>query len=164
MAREHIIVARTAGGTAPVIQHRRFTDGETFKIGAVMIEGTATQGYIKEGASDARLDIHGITTEAVDLNPGNEFGFATTVKQVTGLVQRLPIYVADDTTVYSGKATTAVALTNIDLEYAFVKSADGTWRIDFGDTGNVAVKVIDVDVDEDIVFWRFLVAALAVGV
>ena len=162
--RQHITVAKLAGNTAPVILNKRFTNGETFKIGAILIEDTATQGYVKEGATGAIADIHGIATEAVDSRPGFELGFASQVTQVTGRVQKVPMYVADSTTVFSGTGVSAAALTQVDLEYGLIKSADGIWRVDQTDTSNVAVKVIDVDVDNNIVYFRFLVSALPVGV
>ena len=161
--------ARLQGLGAPTILHKNFTNGETFIAGAVMIEDTAVQGYVKEGATGAYLDIHGIAMDPVDSTPGWSLGHSSQIKQVTGRDQEGGLYVADATTVFSGETyatTTATAVTLVmrDLEYALRKLASGVWVIDTDDTTNPTVKIFDVDVTENIAYFRFLVSALPVGV
>lgn len=165
MATRHFKAARLKGGNAPQILFKPIPAAQTFKIGAIMIEDTAVQGDIKEGATGALADIHGIATQAVDTTPGFELGHSSQVKQVTSRKDEIPIYVADADTVFSGvdSAVAATALM-VDLEFGLRKDADGIWTIDTTDVTNVAVKVFDVDVEEDILFFRFLVSALPIGV
>ena len=161
--------ARLQGLGAPTVLHKLHSNGETFIAGAIMIEDTATQGYVKEGATGAYQDIHGIAMDPVDSTPGWSLGHSSQVKQVTGRDQEVGLLVADATTVFSGETyatttATAALAAMIDLEYAVRKLASGVWVIDTDDTTNPTIKMFDVNVDENIAYFRFLVSALPVGV
>lgn len=161
--------ARLPGGGAPTVLWKPYTDGESFLAGAIMIEDTATQGSVKEGATDVTADIHGIAMDPDDSRPGFELGHASQVTQVTNRVQEVGLYVADATTVfsgetYSGTSATAALANMVDLEFGLRVLASGVWVIDTAETSSVAIKMFDVNVDENIAYFRFLVAALPVGV
>jgi len=161
--------ARLQGLGAPVVLWKPYANGESFKAGAIMIEDTATQGRVKEGATAAVADIHGIAMDPDDSRPGFELGHASQVQQVTNRVQEVGLYVADATTVfsgetYSGTSATAALANMVDLEFGLRVLASGVWVIDTNDTSTVAIKMFDVNVDENIGYFKFLVGALPAGV
>lgn len=151
--------ARFAGASAPEVQSMQYDVAQTFKKGAVLVyEGGAT-GEVIEGAADPAA-IVGVSLEAADSKPGFGVGNASTVVATTGRAQEVSVAKANRQTIFTGRGSSAPALTDIGVAYGIVKSGDD-WIVDKADVVNTRVRVIDVDVDNALFFFRFLESALA---
>lgn len=148
--------ARWDGGS-PNVELGQYKSGETFLTGYPLIYDS---GELKEGGTDPTA-IAGISAHPAGQGAGQQMGLGVT--QVTGLGTRpIHYYRADTTTVWSSPiaasgAITTPALTDLGVAYGLIKV--GTqWCVDRSDTSNTRLVVTDIDIDNKLVFWRFLPA------
>jgi len=158
--------ARFAGAGAPENQSMQYAVGQTYVKGAVVVyEGGATGNIIEGGADPAA--IVGVALEACDSKPGFNMNFNPTVVATTGRVRETTIAKANRLTVFTGRivngGTDPVTPVQGDVgkTYSILKAGTGEWTLDAADGANQRVRVIDIDIDAKIAFFRFLEANLA---
>jgi hypothetical protein len=160
-----INVGRLPGGTtAPEIRSIAYPNGQTFWQGAALI---FTAGQVTEGAANLTTGIVGFAAEAVATKLG--FGMANTPTVVTGRNQEVSVFIANRVTVFSSalvnNSSTEIApvATDIGTSYSlksYAISGNNEWKVD--KTGAVSVKIVDIDTDRNIVFFKVIESALAV--
>lgn len=151
--------ARFAGSSAPEVQSMQYDVAQVFTKGAVLVyEGGAT-GEVIEGAADPAA-IVGVALEAANSKPGFGVGNAASIVATTGRAQEVSVAKANRQTIFTGRGTSAPTLASIGVAYGIVKSGSD-WIVDVTDVVNTRVRIIDVDVDNALFFFRFLEAALA---
>jgi len=144
-----------------------YTTGQTFKNGAIVIPDAAT-GRIIEGAS-AAVTIIGVALEDAGSKPGFQLNFDSAVTQRTGTVQEVSVAKANRTTVFSSRmingGTDPVTPVQADQnkKYGLIRTAAGEWAVNQADVTTVAVLVTDIDIDNKIVFWKFLEVVLVLS-
>ena len=152
------------GNGVPVVGSKFFTTGQTFKNGAVLIPDAAT-GRVIEGAS-AAVTIIGVALEDAGSKPGASLNFDSLVVARTGQVQEVSVAMADRLTVFSSRmingGTDPVTPVQADQnkKYGLIRTAAGEWAVNQADVTTVAVIIEDIDIDNKIVFWKFLEAVL----
>ena len=158
--------ARLPIGEAPEVQSMQYDSAQTFKTGAVLIYEGGNTGEVVEGGADP-TPIVGVALADADSGPGYGLGHSADVLQVTGRVQEVSVAKANRATVFSGRmvsgATDPVtpALTDIGKVYGVVKTGND-WTVDQAEAVNTRVKIVDVDIDNKVVFFRWMEAHLAV--
>jgi hypothetical protein len=148
--------------TMPLVQRYTHLSAATFKLGAVLIR---TADGDAEAAADPVTEIVGIAAQPASSGPGFETAGPTPLV-VTGREYIVSVWMGGNGTTFSSRAINGgtdpytPSLANVGARYAFVKTGDD-WVVDIADTTNVAIEVIDVDVDLKLLFWRFLDTVLA---
>ncbi len=162
MAGERIFIpARFPAGSAPSVLSIPFKTGELFVKGSVLIFDT---GELVIGLADP-TPIVGVALEDVNSKPGFEVGHDSDVIATTGRVQEVSTAIANDSTIFSGAGDRAPLASDIGVEYGIVNigGATGRWNVDTTDTVATRVVVVDVDLLEDIFFFKWLDAHQALG-
>ena len=156
--------ARFPSGEIPQVQSMFYTTGQTFKKGAVLIYNAGGSGAVEEGGADP-TPIVGVALEPAGSKPGFDAANSPTV--FTGRVQEVSVAKADAVTIWSGRGVNGATdpviplLTHINESYGLLKTAAGEWVIDFAETVNTRLMIIDIDVDNNIFFFKWLAAQLA---
>lgn len=156
--------ARLPIGEAPDVQSMQYDVAQTFKNGAVIIFEAGATGEVVEGGADP-TPIVGVALEDADSKPGYGIGHSPT--QVTGRVQEVSIAKANRATVFSGRLVNGAtdpetpALTDINVLYGLLKTGND-WVVDKAETVNTRVEVVDIDIDNKVVFFKFMESHLAV--
>lgn len=145
------IPARFPGGGAPSVLSMAYKTLETFVKGSVLIFDT---GEVVIGLVDP-TPIVGVALEDVASKPGFEVGHQSQVIATTGRVQQVSVAIANDVTTFSGAGTRAPLATDVGVEYGILNTA-GIWQVDPADAVNTRVVVTDVDLLQDIYFFKFL--------
>ncbi len=145
------IPARFPGGGAPSVLSMAYKTLETFVKGSVLIFDT---GEVVIGLVDP-TPIVGVALEDVDSKPGFEVGHDSQVIATTGRVQQVSVAIANDVTTFSGAGTRAPLAADVGLEFGILNTA-GIWQVDPADVVNTRVVVTDVDLLQDIFFFKFL--------
>ena len=145
------IPARFPGGGAPSVLSMAYKTLETFVKGSVLIFDT---GEVVIGLVDP-TPIVGVALEDVDSKPGFEVGHQSQVIATTGRVQQVSVAIANDVTTFSGAGTRAPVAADVGLEFGILNTA-GIWQVDPADVVNTRVVVTDVDLLQDIYFFKFL--------
>jgi len=161
MAARAITAARGFTG-APLVQSVKYTTGQTFVGGAALI---LSSGEVIEDTSPITgATVFGFAAEKVASKPGYDAANSPTV--VTNRVQEVAVYRANAQTVFSGalvnnSATViAPAQTDIGVNYG-LKAYSGIWCVDKNLTaGNATVTIVDIDIDNKIVYFRVMAARL----
>lgn len=155
-----------AGATAPDTQSMEYAVGQTFIAGAIVVyEGGAT-GNIVEGGADPAT-IVGVSADNAGGKPGNSMSQDAQVVARTGRVLEVTVHRANRNTIFSGRAVNGgtdpvtPAKTDIGKTYSILKSGAGEWTLDAADVANQRVRVVDVDIDSKIFFFKILEANLA---
>lgn len=141
-----------------------------YKTGEAIVNGSLvtidTDGLLNLHAGGTDVDVAGVALEAAASKPGWDAANSPTV--VTGRVQEVSYAVADQATVFairqedgSGNLV-AAAQTHVGETYGVLKTASGEWRIDRSETTTKVFLIVDVDVDEDVTFVKFVAAALLI--
>ena|SRR2546430_939399 len=157
--------ARFTGATAPEIQSMKYAAGQTFKKGAVVIyEGGATGNIIEGGVDPAT--VVGVALEAADSKPGFSLSHDSSVVTRTGNVSEVSVAKANRQTVFSSRmvngGTDPVTPVQADIGKAYgVLKVGNDWCVDQSDVVNTRLRVTDIDIDNKIVFFKWLEAALA---
>jgi hypothetical protein len=152
------------GSGVPDVSSMFFTTGQTFKNGAILIPDAAT-GRVIEGAS-AAVTVIGVALEDAGSKPGLSLNFDSLVLARTGNVQEVSVAKANRTTVFSSRmingGTDPVTPVQADQnkKYGLIRTAAGEWAINQADVTTVAALITDIDIDNKIVFWKFLEAVL----
>lgn len=158
--------ARFAGSTAPEVQSMGYAAAQTFKKGAILVYQGGATGLLIEASADP-VSIVGIALEPVDSKPGFGIGNSASVVATTGRVQEVSIAKANRQTIFTGRMVNGgtdpvtPAQTDIGKVYGTLKTAAGEWVIDQTETTTTSVRIVDIDIDNKIVFFRFLEAVLA---
>lgn len=152
------IPARFPGGGAPSVLSMVYKTLETFVKGSVLIFDT---GEVVIGLVDP-TPIVGVALEDVDSKPGFEVGHDSQVIATTGRVQEVSVAIANDVTTFSGAGTRIPVAADVGLEFGILNTA-GIWQVDPADVVNTRVVVTDVDLLQDIFFFKFLTAHMALS-
>lgn len=156
-------VARLPSGTAPNTQSMQYDVAQVFKNGAVLVDEGGATGEVVEAGADPAL-IVGVAQEDANSKPGYDMANSPTV--VTGRVQEVSVAIADRSQIFSGRGVnggtdpTTPVLGDVDKNMGIVKVGND-WCIDFADAVNTRVKIVDIDIDNKIYFFKFLEANLA---
>lgn len=152
-----------AGASAPNIQRMNYTAAQTFKKGAILVYVAA--GTVQEAAADPVLAIVGIALDPAASAPGFDPANAAQVLQVTGREESVSVAKAESETIFSGRAVNGgtdpvtPTLSHIGEEYGTVKVGND-WVIDIADTTNKSIRIVDIDIDQKIFFFKFMAAVL----
>lgn len=146
--------ARVIGTGVPDVLSVAYTTGQTFKKGALLTYAAA--GTVSECGADP-ASVAGVALENAGSKPG--YDAANSPSVVTGRVQEVSMAVANRTTVFSMRGSAAPQQTNINEQYGVVKSGDD-WILDLTETTTKVFEVVDVDLDNDIFFCKFLEAVI----
>lgn len=156
--------ARFAGATAPEHQSMAYTAGQVYKKGAVVIfDGVA--GTIIEGGADP-TPIVGVATEDAASKPGFGVSHDASVVARTGTAAETTVAKATRTVVFSGRmvngATDPVTPVQADINkvYGILKTGND-WVVDQADVVNTRVEIVDIDIDNKVVLFKFMEAHLA---
>ena len=145
-------------GEIPETESAPYVAGQTFNMGEV-IEWSGTTGTLIVCTANPQA-VAGVALEDAASKPGNSMGHSGQVKQVTGgNVGEVSFAVANRTTVFSGVGSSAAAITQIQTDYGLAVAAN-LWTVDLTEEATVSVLVTDVDVAENIIFFKFLEAVL----
>jgi len=150
--------AKWSGAGAPEIESIAYTAAQTFKKGEVVqLDGTAGTVVVCTANPQA---VYGIALEDAASKPGNSMGHSGKVKQVTGgNVGEVSVARANPSTIFSGLGTSAAAITQIGTDYGLAV-ASNVWTINNAEESTVSVIIVDVNVTENIQFFKFLTAVL----
>lgn len=150
-----INAARTVSGNVPRITSRKYANGATFKEGALLV---LTNGVVDECAADP-TKVTCVAAEGADTRPGYQAANSPSV--VTGTVQEVSAYDANDDTIFSmrgqdGGGDNAIpAQTDIGVSYGVVKVGND-WILDKTETTAKVFTVVDIDIDQKIFFCKFI--------
>ena len=149
---------------SPEIQEMTVTAAQTFVAGAVLI---FSSGTVSEGGSNP-TDIVGIAMAAASSAPG--YNAANSPSPITWQENTIPVAKAEsDTNIFvspfcnntltSAKATPA--LTDVGVQYGIIKQTSGAstgcwWPDKNLTTTNARVEIIKVDIENKLVWWKFL--------
>jgi hypothetical protein len=152
------------GTSAPEVQSMFFTTGQAFLKGAIVVPDAATGRIIEAAANPA--SIVGVALEAPSSKPGFSVNFDATVVARTGTVQEVSVAKANRLTIFTGRmvngGTDPVTPVQADLDtaYGVLKTGAGEWVVNQADVATTRVRVIDIDIPLQLVFFRFLEANL----
>ncbi|KKM86748.1 hypothetical protein LCGC14_1275900 [marine sediment metagenome] len=159
MAGRVLNVARFPGGGIPDIQSMQYVASESIVKGSILIfEST---GQVKLGASNLTTGIVGIALEAIASKPGFEPSHDSLTTVYTGRVAEVSVAMANSNTVFSGGYVTGEvpAIDHVGETHPLTLSA-GVWQVGLATDATQSVRVVDVDVLEGIVFFKFLASAI----
>lgn len=148
--------ARMIGTGVPSVQSVKYTTGQTFKKGALLVWQAA--GEVSEAGADPAL-VAGVSLEDAGSKPG--WDAANSPTQVTGRVQEVSIAMADRHTIYSmrgvngGTDPVTPAQTDIDTVFGVAKVGND-WVLDTAEITATIFEVVDIDIDNKIFFCKFM--------
>lgn len=157
-------VHSTEGMKIPGTRRISQVNGQTFITGAVLIYSA---GQVAEGGVNP-TEIIGIAGQGADSNPG--FSAANSPTVITGRVQAVTVFVANDQTTFMANLTngssTLVAPTQADVGVQYgITAYSGIWTVDKNKTaGNARVEVTGFDTTvyaPGVVFFKFLSSFLS---
>ncbi|KKM07085.1 hypothetical protein LCGC14_1737460 [marine sediment metagenome] len=157
-ARRIIIPARFPGGGIPEIVSYQYTGSNIVKGSVVEF----SSGQVTIMSSTPSSGIVGIALEDQASKPGFEPSHDSLTTVYTGRVSEVSVAIANLQTVFSAGfvSGTVPAISHIGGTRPLVLDT-GIWRVSLSASGTDAVTVVDVDVDEQIVFFKFLESAIA---
>lgn len=153
--------SRNAGATIAEMRSGVYDAASTFLTGAVLI--LAADGELEAGGADP-TGIVGVALEPANSRPGYGIGHNPTI--VTWRKQEITYAVANRTTIFSGRGVNGGTdpvtplQTHIGEAYGLTVDATGTWVIDFAETANTRLRIVDIDVPNRIFYFKFLESAL----
>ena len=148
-------VARFPGGGIPNIQSMEYLAAELIVKGSVLIDDGA--GLVKLAASQPTTVVVGVALEDIATKPGFNMSHENLVTTRTGRVAEVSVAIADLNTVWSAaaKSGTAIAQTHVNEKHDIVL-VSGVWQVDLSASGSPGCVVVDVDLNESIVFFKWL--------
>lgn len=167
------IPAKWGSAGAPVVVSGVYKTAEAIITGSVLNIDSNGQLVVatSDGTHPANGEIAGVSMEAAGSKPGYSVGQTdvggTTV--YTGRVQQVSYAVANLVTIWSGvisadgATVTAPTQTLVGESYKVTKAANGIWYLDSGDTSPASVTIVGIDIDLNIVFFKFTAVSLQVG-
>lgn len=148
--------ARSGPGSVPSVTYGLYETAAAIVIGSVLIYDTGN--YDLAGADPAL--IAGVALQAAGTAPG--YDAANSPVPITGRQQKIAVAIADRNTVFSAQLTngssTVVtpATTDVGSQYG-ITAYSGKWTVDRNKTGaNARVQVIAIDLERNLVFFRWL--------
>lgn len=149
-------VHSVGNGQVPATRTLRYADGQTFKVGAVLVWSS---GSVAEGGSDP-TEIVGIALQPAATNPG--YDAANSPSTITGRNQTVTVCIPNQTTIFAanltnGSSTLVVpAQADVGVQYG-ITAYSGIWTVDKGNTADrVEVVGFDTGVYGGIVLFKFL--------
>lgn len=150
-------VARFPGGGVPEIISYEYAGSNIIKGSVVEF----SSGQVTLSSSTVSSGIVGISLEPQASKPGFEVSHDSQATQYTGRVAEVSVAIANMAQIFSGAGTNATpAVSHIGSTRALVLSG-GVWTVDLTSSSSQAVTVVDVDLLEAIVFFKFLETAIA---
>lgn len=159
-----IIAAKVPNGEVPQMQSIQYANGQVFIQGAAL---SLTAGQVVEAANPVVTAVLvGFSAEPAASKLG--FAAANNPTVFTGRVQEVTTYKADRSTIFSSRLVNntavgvAVAQTDVGAAYNlkfYTVNTLNEWVVDKTVT-TAAVRVIDIDTDLNIVFFKCLEAIL----
>ena len=139
--------SKAGGQGIPYVVGYPVASGETFYNGAPV---TIASGELEEVDTDDVIGIAGVALMGAKVAATPDWG------------DEVLIAISDDATIFNGAVSitgSAVATDISDVEvgaqYGIVKISN-TWYVDYSDTSTVVLEVLKVDLDNAIVFFKFL--------
>ena len=156
-----IRIGRIPGGGQENVVALPYEAAETFLLGAVL---TVTSNELVQMSDDPTADIAGIALQGAGTNPGQDAANSPVV--ITGVFVGVSMALADTVTQYVSDITdgttsdvaTVPTAADIGTTIGLILRADGTWAADRDATGTV-ITILDIDVDNNSVIWKFTAAA-----
>lgn len=151
-------VARFPGGGIPDIQSMEYKADESIVKGSVLIYNS---GQVALASSPVSTGVVGVALEDIASKPGLGMSHDSQVTERTGNVAEVSVAMANTTIIWSVAAVTGVApaVSHIGTQRPVALSG-GVWQVDLSSSSNKTVIVVDVDVLEAIVFFKWMAAAL----
>ena len=147
-------VTRFPGGGIPNIQSMEYLAAESIVKGSVLIDDGS--GQVKLAATQPTTGVVGVALEAIASKPGFEVSHDSLATVYTGRVAEVSVAIADLNTVWSAAPSTGtVAITDVNSQADIVLSG-GVWRVDLSASGSAGCIIVDVDILENIVFFKWL--------
>ena len=150
--------ARVPGGGVEDVQSMAYVTSALIVKGTVLIFAS---GEVQVGGTNP-TPIVGVALEDAATKPGWEPGHSSQVDVTTGRVQEVSVAIANATTIFSGAGSSDPAQANVGVEYG-INVSSGVWTVDLTDTSTTRVNIVDIDTNENIFFFRFMTAHLAVA-
>ena len=159
-----IQAARVPSGQVPAVAalYTVANPNVNFVRGALVV---STAGLIDLCGADPVL-IAGVAMADANTNPG--YNAANTPATITGREQRVSVAVANNVTVFSSTLTNASAVriaplqSDVAVQYGVTAYA-GVWTVDKAKTaGTARVVITDVDLYNNIVYFKFLPANIQI--
>lgn len=157
--------ARVTGTGVPPIRAFLTDSSAAFIRGAAVV--IAADGELEECGADP-TKIAGFALAAAQSAPGYQAANNPTV--VTGRENRVPVALADGSTIFSCRAVNGgtdpvtPTLTMIGESYGIVKTSDGTWALDIAEVTVKSCTVIDIDITNKVFFVKVNAAFYQFGV
>ena len=148
-------VARFPGGGIPNIQSMVYLAAEAIVKGSVLIDDG--NGKVKLAATQPTTAVIGVALEDIATKPGFEPSHDSLTTVYTGRVAEVSVAIADLNTVWSAaaKSGTTIAQTHVNEQHDIVL-VSGVWQVDLSASGSPGCVVVDVDINESIVFFKWL--------
>ncbi len=151
-----INVARFPGGGVPEIISYEYTGSNIIKGSVVEF----SSGQVTLSSSLVSSGIVGIALEPQASKPGFEPSHDSLTTVYTGRVAEVSVAIANMAQIFSAAATNATpAVSHIGSTRALALSG-GIWTVDLTSGSNQSVTVVDIDLLEAIVFFKFLESAI----
>jgi hypothetical protein len=151
--------ARVSGTGVPLIGMYELASAQTFKRGAFVY--LDTDGLLATCGSDPTT-ILGVALAAANTVPGKDAANSPT--EVTGLLNRVSVAIANDATVFSmrgvngGTDPLTPTQTMVGESYGSAVDGNGVWYLDQAESSTKSLLIVDVDITNKIFFCKFLSA------
>lgn len=146
-------VARFPGGGIPDIQSMEYKANESIVKGSVLIMDT---GQVALATTKPESGVVGVALEAIATKPGFNMSHENLVTERTGRVAEVSVAMANLTTIFSAAPVTGtVAIADVGTQ-ADVVLSNGIWLIDLSSLSNPGCVIVDIDILENIVFFKWL--------
>lgn len=162
MALQGIFPAKFTPGNTPEVESIQYANAQTFILGAAL---QLTAGQVVEATSPITTAVlYGFSLEGVATKPGWNAANSPTV--ITGRVQEVSIARANAQTTFGSSlvnnSAVAIAPVQADIGVSYgLKAYAGVWVMDKSQTaGNSCATVVDIDTDQNLVFWKPLAARM----
>lgn len=161
MARGFTFARATTLGIAS-IRHFPVKAGETFIPGSLVV--LDANGELVEAAA-AAVSFVGVAGAGAFYGRGYDMANSAQILQVTGRDALCPVYLADPTNIFAcrgvngGTDPVTPAATNVDEKYGIAVTSH-VFYMDIANTTQLAVEVVDINIDEKMFFVKFLAAAM----
>lgn len=147
-------VARFPGGGIPNIQSMEYLAAELIVKGSVLIDDSS--GQVKLAGTKPTSGVVGVALEAIATKPGFNMSHENLVTVRTGRVAEVSVAIADLNTVWSAAPVTGtVAITDVNSTADIVLTS-GVWQVDLANAASAGCVIVDIDILENIVFFKWL--------
>ena len=155
----------TGGDSVPEVQCFRYATGQTFKIGALVVDDAA--GEIVECGADP-VSVLGVALQGAGTGPGYDVANAGETTVYTGRMQEVSVAVANRRSRFTSRGVNGGTdpvlplQTHIGEQYGVAKVGND-WVVDLAETTTKVVEITDVYGYDglNLFEWKFLEAVLA---